>query len=264
MSAAPPRAPVGRFPRPRRVSDVSQSFFNGILYGPPGAGKTTCAATAPGPILFLDCDQGLLALQNPDPELAKKLKINLEELYFEPITCFEDCINMVSKVASELKQQPGWWGTVVLDNLTELQRVLMTDLLRQAERTIPQLQDWNVILLRMQALVRTLRNLPVHTIFIAHERCTDSGIGPALSGRIEEELPGYVDVMARYTILEKPDPENKDATKVIRKLRLRAQLGAVPVKAKCRSSRLADWEEPNITRLIEKTRTKSQPNTEIK
>jgi hypothetical protein len=105
--------------------------------------------------------------------------------------------------------------------------------------------------------VRSIRNLPVNSIFIAHERETDKGIGPALSGQIEVELPGYVDLMARYTTMEKQDPQNKDLVKVIRKLRCRAQLGAVPVKAKCRSSRLSDWEEPNITKLIEKTRNSS-------
>ena len=254
MSAAAPKLPAGRFARPRRVSDVSQSKFNCILYGAPGAGKTTCAATAPGPVLFLDCDQGLLALQNPDPEIIKKLGIKLDDLYFESITSYDEMVEVIKKVSNECKTQPGWWGTVVLDNLTELQRVLLTDLLRQSDRTVPQLQDWNVMLLRMQAIVRTVRNLPVNSIFIAHERESDKAIGPALSGRIEEELPGYVDLMARYTVLEKPDPNNKDVTKTIRKLRCRALLGAVPVKAKCRSSRLEDWEEPNITKLIEKMR----------
>jgi hypothetical protein len=252
MAAAASRQPAGRFPRPRRVSDVSQFRFNAIIYGPPGAGKTTCAATAPGPILFADCDQGLLALQNPDPNLIKDLGINLDELYFEPIKSFADMVNLIGKVGGECRADPNWWGTVVVDNLTELQRVLMNDILAQADRVIPQLQDWNLILMQMQAIVRNLRNLPIHTVFLAHERQTDNGVGPALSGRIEEELPGYVDTMARYTILEKPDPANKDVVKVIRKLRLRAQLGAVPVKAKCRSSRLSDWEDPHISKLIQK------------
>lgn len=252
MAAAAPRQPVARFQRPRRVSDVSQFRFNAIIYGRPGAGKTTCAATAPGPILFADCDQGLLALQNPDPTLIKELGINLDDLFFEPIKSFADMVNLIQKVGNECKADPNWWGTVVVDNLTELQRVLMNDILKQADRVLPQLQDWNLILMQMQAIVRQLRNLPIHTIFLAHERSTENGIGPALSGRIEEELPGYVDTMARYTMLEKPDPQNKDIVKVIRKLRLRPQLGAVEVNAKCRSSRLGDWEEPHITKLIQK------------
>src|SRR4051812_34800222 len=100
-AAAPVKAPAGRFSRPRRVSDLTLARFNCILYGPPGAGKTTCAATAPGPVLFLDCDQGLLALQNPDPALAQSLGINLDNLYFEPITSFDDIVTVIARIANE-------------------------------------------------------------------------------------------------------------------------------------------------------------------
>lgn len=258
MATAPPKA-APRFARPKRVDEVTGSYFNCILYGRPGAGKTTCAATAPAPILFLDCDQGLLALRGVPPEMAEKIGLCPEETYFEPIRSMADMLAQIERVHRECSASPGWWRTVVVDNLTELQRVLMTDLLSVSERSIPAIQDWGVILLRMQKLVRLVRNLPVHTVFIAHEREDEHGIGPALSGRIAEELPGYVDLMARYTMIEKEVEDGKGGktTQITRRLRCR-ELISHRITAKARSHRINDWESPNLAKLIQKCHT-TQP-----
>lgn len=252
MSVAPTKATV-RFARPQKVDEATTSYFNCILYGKPGTGKTTCAATSPAPILFLDCDQGLLALRGVPPEMAQRIGLQPDETYFEPITSMADVLTQIQRVSRECAASPGWWGTVVLDNLTELQRVLLADLLSASDRSIPTIQDWGVILLRIQKIVRLIRNLPCHSVFIAHEREDDFGIGPALSGRIASELPGYVDLMARYTLIEKEEDDGKGGKtmKVIRRLRCR-ELISQRVIAKARSHRISDWEAPNMTALINK------------
>ncbi len=247
--------------RPSRICDRKISFFNAIIYGAPGAGKTTCAATAPGPVLFLDADQGLLSIQNVTAEFAAQVGIaDPKELYFEPITDLAGILRQIGQLREALASEANFFRTVVVDNLTELQRVLMTDILKKTERMVPQLQDHGLILIQMQGIVRALRNLPVNTVFIAHEKQNESGIGPCLSGRIAEELPGYVDLLARLTLIETEADSPKGKTvKTIRKLRCRQQLGLNPVTAKCRSNALSDWEDPNLTALIQKTLGQPKP-----
>lgn len=247
-----------RFKRPALVSEVERNSFNAIIYGAPGTGKTTLSATAPSPVLILDCDQGLLALQDPHPDLVKQLGLKLDQLYTEPIRSLSDITAQIKRIRDECATQPGWWGTVVLDNLTELQRILLADLLHRSDRSVAQRQDWGVILTQVQTIVRMIRNLPCNSVFLCHEKQDDLGIGPALSGQINIELAGYVDVLCRLVAIEKEveTPQGK-TTKVIRRLRCRAQQGAVPVRAKSRSSWLSDWEEPNLSRLIAKSRHES-------
>jgi len=252
MAAAPPKA-VQRFARPKTVDEAVSNYFNCIIYGRPGSGKTTAAATAPPPILFLDCDQGLLCLKGIPDEMAQKIGLNPKETYFEPIRSMDDMLQQIQRVARENAASPGFWNTVVVDNLTELQRVLLTDMLSASERSIPTIQDWGVILLRVQKIVRLIRNLPCHTIFLAHEREDEHGIGPALSGRIEEELPGYVDLMARLTVIEREEDDAKGGKTIrtIRRLRCRESVSQ-KVKAKSRSFRIGEWEKPNLTTIIKK------------
>jgi AAA domain len=252
--------PAARFARPKKVVDSkTTSYFNCILYGPPGCGKTTCAATAPAPVLFLDCDEGLETLRSMDAETARKIGIkDLNEIYFETIRSLKDILVQINRVKEECAASPGHWATVCLDNLTELQRILMNDILRSQERVLPQQQDWGVILQRVQTIVREVRNLPCHSVFIAHERQTENGITLALSGSIETEIHGFVDLVARYTLVEKeiPGPDGKPSLRQVRKLRCQPLLGVNPVRAKTRGWKLDEWEEPHLGHIIDKLRTK--------
>jgi phage nucleotide-binding protein len=255
--AAPQRPPANRLARPQRIIEAKQVFINIMVYGDPGVGKTMFAATGPGPVLFLDLDDGTTCLTNPNPQLVSALKIELNDLYEEKIRSLEKLKERVARIAMELRQEPGFWGTVVVDNLTELQRVLMDDILSSSGRTggTPEHRDWGVLLRQIQTVVRAIKSLPCHTVFIAHEENKEAKIAPALSGRIQEELPGYVDIVARYVLtdVEKRDPTTgavKMAT--VRKLRCRPQAGPPRVLAKDRSGRLDEWEDPHFGRMITK------------
>ena len=48
------------------------TYFSCLLIGPPGAGKTTAASTAPKPILYLDMDNKMHKMVNLREKLSSK------------------------------------------------------------------------------------------------------------------------------------------------------------------------------------------------
>ena len=289
MATAPPAtappaartAPVanGLPPRPGQVIGQSTSFLRAMVYGPPGAGKTVLGATLPKPVLFLDCDDGLLAIRSlgRKDEKAERLRqalgLTLEDvaqIYHQPIRSLADTFAIVQQLHREFAVDPNRYGGIVFDNLTEYQRVLMGDrtsgkqessssspLGGQPASRMPQIQDWGVILIQLQGIIRSLKRLPCHLLLVAHEsnrQVQGADIyGPALSGKLYEEIPGYVDCMFRYVFAqqEQADPNNPGKTVVreARRLRCTPSIGQL---AKDRSGTLSDWEMPNLALMIKK------------
>ena len=108
----------------------------------------------------------------------------------------------------------------------------------------------------MRAIVRFVRDLPCHSYFIAMEQVKDGEIGPALQGAMYRELPGMVDLVARYTIQVKADAQGNPTDEEIRALQCRPS-AAIPgrtcsVIAKDRVGQFAKWEKPHLGGLIAK------------
>jgi hypothetical protein len=254
MSTAPP---AGKLRRPKHISDSSAGFFNALIYGKSGVGKTSLAATCPGPVLVIDCENGIASLRNPDPALVKQYSLeldangNFKDLYYETVRTMDEMSALIARIESELASSPGFWGTIFLDSLTELQRICIMERLKSTKQILMEIQDWGVVLLKMEAVVRTLRGLNANTIFLAQEYQDEKGaLRPELSGRISRQLIRHVDVLCRYTLFQKQ--EEGKGVEEIRKLRTREQFSP-PVECKSRFHTLKDWEDPDIKNLIAKT-----------
>lgn len=239
--------------RPRRVVDVATPFLNMLVYGAPGVGKTVLGATGPGPVLYLDVDRGTISVSRMPIQLQEQLDIDLNDVYFETIRGYADLKAQFETLRQQFSRDPNWYGTIILDNLTELQRVLMLDYIRkQSDQGLPKQQDWHYILLQMQWVVRNLRSLPCHNLFIAHVQEKEGVKSPALSGRIAEELPGYFDIVACYMLMEKEimDPGTQQPrTEIQRALCCQPH---PKVTAKDRSGRLGFLEPPHLGHIIDK------------
>jgi len=152
------------------------------------------------------------------------------------------------------------WKTVILDNISELQKLDMRTVMIEAKRTardpdkvdidVPSQREWGKSGERMRRIIRAYRDLPIHTIAIAWEGVDiDDATGvtsyyPLLPGKLKGEVPGYFDIVGR---LEAKTRNN--GAEVVRTLQVQ---GTNRVVAKDRTNALGGViENPSIPLMWE-------------
>lgn len=204
------------------------------IYGDPGVGKTTLAATAPKP-LFLNAEAGDVALRNKEVDIIK----------------IED-FAMVQKIHDWLRAGKHDYQTVVIDSLTEFHRRSMDTVLRNAGREMPHQADWGHSMEYIRRLVRKFRDLEMHTVFIHGAMFREdivtgqSEYMPNLPGKLGPEISGYYDILG-FMLMER-DPRTKE---YVRRLRVQP---TPKFKAKDRTSTLGAYlegDQLNLTDVIE-------------
>ncbi len=225
-----------------RKSSLDVKALNILIYGNPGVGKTTFASTAPRP-LFIDCEGGLLSI-------AEK------EVDFVRITAEGEVYQTLYDIFTYLKDEKHKYETVVLDHLTELQKLIMDEQLREAvndnpnrEADVAYMQDWNINTQRMRKIIRAFRDLPIHTIFIAQlgelkdEQEGAIFFSPALTPRLSTDVMAYTDIIG-YLFTQETGEELK------RRLLIQPY---GKYKAKDRSGKLGQIiDDPTFSKILKK------------
>lgn len=177
-----------------------------VIYGSPGSGKTPTAANVvrnqqygfPG--LLVDCAGGTRSVTH----LVKSgaLQVVRPESW-------DDLLKVVQDIRHKFDEAP--FKSYIFDNLTEMANMRLMKILREGNRTVTQIQDWNVVTMDILSMVRTLRdasNEPAgpNVIMTAWETANsknvtgvtkrDVGFNPALA----EKLPGIVDMVGHLTV----------------------------------------------------------------
>ena len=136
-----------------------------VVYGRSGTGKTTLAATAPGPILLIDVkDEGTDSIADAD---------NVEVYQAESLADVED-------VYWHLTKNPKQFKTIVIDTCTQLQSMAVSEVMKKNKRKgepgawgSMRKQDWGDVsaILKEQLLnFRDLTSRGMNVIFIAQDR----------------------------------------------------------------------------------------------
>lgn len=175
-----------------------------LLYSDPGIGKTTAAALSPKP-LIINCEGGTLCLN--------KFKQFYDELDIEIIR--PNSIKEIQDIFWYLKGGEHDRETVILDSLSEVQRMSMDEILADPkrdpkhDRDTPILQDYGKNTQQMRRLVRSFRDLPMNVVFtcLSGETKDDTDgsvkIGPNLTPKLAMDTMGYVDVVGYMFASEK-------------------------------------------------------------
>lgn len=156
--------------------DAAPVHYNALIYGPPGTGKTSFGVSGPGPVLVLLTERnGLLHIR----QAAARLGCEAPEVVF--IERFED-MNVVAGqlyadpskpfvIAGRTMKRP---NTVVIDQVSDLGRLLS----EEHDKKYPPKDgkdglptrarnSWNKFGDRMRGFIKTFRDAPCHTVFIA-------------------------------------------------------------------------------------------------
>src|SRR6266404_6819638 len=183
--------------------DQSVKYATILIYGDPGVGKTRLMGTAGdsdlmGPIIIADVEGGVITL--------RKQK-NCEVVQIRSIDQFEKLVNDLANDTT------CHYKTFGLDGITELQKLDMDTVMKVAKRDarnpdnvdidVPSPREWGKSGNRLRRILRTARDLEMHTIFTALEaqetdQQTDvTRFYPSIPGKLKNELSGFFDVVGR-------------------------------------------------------------------
>jgi len=187
------------------------TIFNLLIYGESGTGKTTLAGSSDEvpemrKVLFLDVEGGTLSIKDKFP--------NVESVRIK------NWVDMQS-VYNELYAGNHGFRTIVLDSLTEIQKMSMDTVMRklveqheERDSDVPGIREWNINIEQTRKFVRSFRDLPINTIFTALSRQDKNPrtgairTKPYLSGKVADEVAGFLDVVA-YLYTKEVEGENK-------------------------------------------------------
>lgn len=195
------------------ITKVSEAKprINMLVYGESGVGKTRLAGSADGvpemrSTLFVDVEGGTLTLRDLYPEC--------ETVRVRSWADMQDVYNALYDGKHN-------YTTVVIDSLTEVQKMSMDAIMRKLleeyeERSaeVPGLREWGINQEQTRKFVRAFRDLPMNTIFTAlvkadkNPRTGAMKRKPSLSGKLGDEVAGFLDIVA-YLYAKEIDGENR-------------------------------------------------------
>jgi phage nucleotide-binding protein len=165
-------------------------YLNILVYGEPGVGKTTFAAKSPN-ALIVDFESGTLSVRNFDLAIANPRTL-------------EEVVKVIKKAEKKGIE------TLIIDSVTEMQRVFMNEVMESMSAKDPRkslfsptLEAWGMVTEMMRYVIRAARDADMNTVFIALEtQDRDESTGhvmarPSASPKVAGDLSAYVDIIGR-------------------------------------------------------------------
>lgn len=209
---SPPQAPKELTLKERigaKSPDGIVKWINSLFYAEPGGGKTYLFGTVEDdpenflPALLVDIDGGTdTVLHRTGIDISPPIRSMdaLKELY------------------KEIAADPHYYKCIGLDNISELQKIDMNDVMLEAKATannpdnvdiyVPSQREWGKSGERMRIIVRAFRDLPCHTIALAHleereDRLTKiPRLWPSMPGKLRHELAGFFSIVGYLSTYE--------------------------------------------------------------
>ena len=169
--------------------------FNVLLFGSPKSGKSTAAATAPGPILWVNAEgpNALGYARKTAAQRGAQIHEVVVDKKADPAATLDNVYRHVKSGAEPVVQ------TVVVDTLAKVREALIHQMVVPGAKN--SLQQFGKVAEKLGGFINAMRDLPVNLVLIAHTDVKDSDedgrlVVPLIGGKLTETIPGEVDVVA--------------------------------------------------------------------
>lgn len=176
------------------AAPAAPDTLNIMLYGPPGSGKSTAAATAPGPILWINAEgPGALAYarKTARQRASEILEVRLDDQADAQVVLRQ----VVQHIRASTEPRP---ATVVVDTIGKVREALIRRLVVRGSKNT--LQQFGEVARVIGEFVRLMRDEHVNLVLLAHEQVEDADgdriVRPQIGGALTESLPADMDVVA--------------------------------------------------------------------
>lgn len=180
----------------KKVNEIQKQGKTYLLYGVPGAGKTTTVKFFQGKTLIIDVDRTSHVLK--DVENIDIIQLDLKNAW-----------NNLETIIKEINTVVQNYDNIVIDNISELERCLLSDLGKNGKnRGAPSLHDYQPVNFRILDVIRYLKTFNKNLILLAwevtNEITLDTGVKyntimPYLNQKTLNNVMGLCDIVARLT-----------------------------------------------------------------
>jgi phage nucleotide-binding protein len=180
------------------ANDIQNNKATYLVYGPPGMGKTSTIKYLPGKTLVLDVDRTTRVLKGCE---------NIDIVYVDNTDTWEYWGKLIIDLEKNYK---GVYDNIVVDNISELERCLLSDLGSKGKnKGVPSQGDYQYMQFRIVNSLRYMKSLGANLIWTAWESddlYTDSSgqqynrSYPQINRKIMNNVLGLCDVVGRLLI----------------------------------------------------------------
>lgn len=204
----------------QKIGNMNDQPYTALLYCPPGVGKSTAigliAEASDGNTLVLDVDRTISrtlakkeAVKNIDKVLTTKV---------DNVNTFQSWSDMLKEIGSNDFLKKNNIKTVAVDNISELERCILSDLGNQGKnKGVPAQADYQYMQFKLVNSLRYMKQWGVNVVWTAWETIEQftspdgsqySRRYPKINTKIMDNICGLCDVVGKILV-------NKDGDHVI-------------------------------------------------
>lgn len=195
-----------------KITEEVNQPYTALLYCPPGVGKSTAigliAEKSEGNTLVFDIDRTIertLAKKETVKDTSKLFVVKIDNL-----KTFADWTNKLLELEKDNFLQKNNIKTIAVDNISELERCILSDLGQQGKnKGVPAQADYQYMQFKLVNSLRYMKSLNVNIVWTAWETVEPftepdgtqySRRYPKISAKIVDNICGLCDVVGRILI----------------------------------------------------------------